>query len=510
MIISILPQGNFGNRIIEFLPAIAVAEHLEESVEFNVDIPEFGYNFDRKLHEDLKGDIDRSLIIIDKDMTSIFEIVDKIHTKNISNLIFEGFFQRVEIFADRLCYLKFFPAKMIDKNFFGDNELVINIRAGELRSGVDWYPLVPPKFYKQLIQHTGLKPVLLGQLDSCQYLDEILENLPDARLIPSDGAFNDFNRLRHAQNICISVSTFSWLAAWLSDAAQIHYPILGFLHPATFRPGRHGLGGINLIPLDDDRYIFHLFPMIRGSEEEIYLERLKNINPISKIISKSHAQLLAKNQYKIKNNFNNEKIVDEIWYLEQYIEACWEISEGWYYDVDHHYSDVGVLRGYKPYKPRYIPKQLNISINKPSTQSSISVWSLGNSLSSDAARAVDGDIFKENGFHTDKEDNPWWMVDLEDEYNIEIIQIYNRRSNSFIRKRINPFVVEVSLDGNMWDIIEKTENDFDFGTDMAHGENMPFECIFDARPVLARYVRIRVLKKNEILHLAAVEIFGRK
>ena len=45
---------------------------------------------------------------------------------------------------------------------------------------------------------------------------------------------------------------------------------------------------------------------------------------------------------------------------------------------------------------------------------------------SDAAGACDGVKNGQWGFHTEAEDSPWWQVDLEDDYAIARVVIWNR------------------------------------------------------------------------------------
>jgi len=74
----------------------------------------------------------------------------------------------------------------------------------------------------------------------------------------------DFERLRSARHVVTSVSSFAWLATWLSDAQTIHVPVLGLLNPAQ-RPD------VDLLPLDDPRYRFYRFPVRRwnGQQEDV-------------------------------------------------------------------------------------------------------------------------------------------------------------------------------------------------------------------------------------------------
>ncbi len=72
--------------------------------------------------------------------------------------------------------------------------------------------------------------------------------------IISGSLMDDFNIVRSASRIVLSTSTFSWWAAFLSDAAKIYFP----------NPG-YGIWGpkykVNLIVDDESRY--EIIPVVR-------------------------------------------------------------------------------------------------------------------------------------------------------------------------------------------------------------------------------------------------------
>lgn len=90
-------------------------------------------------------------------------------------------------------------------------------------------------------------------------------------------------------------------------------------------------------------------------------------------------------------------------------------------------------------------------------------------------RALDGDSNKECAFHTDVEDFPWWVVNLNGLHNIECVNIFNRVNIAAIRTRINPFALEFSLDGIAWSEIFRTHENFDFGA--AVRPNIPLQWV---------------------------------
>lgn len=180
-----------------------------------------------------------------------------------------GFGFRLEHFPTNQESQRLFVSSGPSQEVLSDNELLINIRAEDILSrGIHPdYGLLPIDFYRSVVQRTGLKPVFQGQLEAGPYLDKLSKALPDARLIPSQGAVTDFQIIRQAKNIVLSLSSFTWLAAWLSEARQIHIPVYGFLNPKQ-RPD------IDLLPVDDERYQFYCFPIRRWNGSPIQYEDL--------------------------------------------------------------------------------------------------------------------------------------------------------------------------------------------------------------------------------------------
>ncbi|MGG5818192.1 hypothetical protein [Falsiroseomonas sp. HW251] len=140
---------------------------------------------------------------------------------------------------------------------YGPDRLLINIRAPYMRRPSDTrvhasYCPLPLAYYERLIAGTGLRPVFLGQIGRDAYSAALRARFPDAEFQPSRGAMVDFETIRASHHVCVAVSTFSWLATWLSDAATIHLPIAGLYHPGLRQD-------IDLLPVADPRYRFHLF-----------------------------------------------------------------------------------------------------------------------------------------------------------------------------------------------------------------------------------------------------------
>jgi len=136
-----------------------------------------------------------------------------------------------------------------------DDCLCLHVRGGDVMEGShhDYWPL-PIAHYRAVIAESGLRPVFIGQLDESDYCQALRTAFPDAEFVPPGEPLDDFRRLMRGRHVAPAISTFSWLAAWLSPAAErIFLPVAGLLHPRQ-RPD------IDLLPLDDQRYRFRALP----------------------------------------------------------------------------------------------------------------------------------------------------------------------------------------------------------------------------------------------------------
>jgi len=69
----------------------------------------------------------------------------------------------------------------------------------------------------------------------------------------SGGPIEDFQTMRGAKHVALAVSSFSWLAAWLSGRVQvIHMPLAGLFNPVQ-------RSDIDLVPRGDSRWRCHRF-----------------------------------------------------------------------------------------------------------------------------------------------------------------------------------------------------------------------------------------------------------
>ena len=136
-------------------------------------------------------------------------------------------------------------------------------------------------------------------------------------------------------------------------------------------------------------------------------------------------------------------------------------------------------------------KAINLALNKPAQESSGSEWSRPN----DAQGAVDGVKDGGFGFHTAQEASPWWQVDLQREYRLREIRIFNR--SDCCSDRARTIRVLLSADG------------MNFSPAYSHDGSIftgaPLVVPLDGRT--ARFVRLQ-LAENTWFHLDEVEVYG--
>lgn len=415
-----------------------------------------------------------------------------------SMIVIDDHVQRLEFLDGAESYRAVFREADAEEDF-GADDLVINIRAADIRIGVPHYPLVPVEFYVWLCERTGLRPVFCGQIEESAYVSKLRKHFPEARFIASRGAVGDFQLLRSARHVVPSVSTFSWLGAWLSRAQTIHLPLCGFINPSHLRH-------IDLVPSDDGRYRFYLFPLFHGLPEHEMLrfhERLagwwREISAAQAGVLRSAAPFLT--PYRAEVPFN------ETWYLHQHLDAGEEISLGWFDNPLHHYLEVGRLRGYCGTRMEAAGEALrlagrNIAAGMRATQSSIGPWSSGGSLEQDAAIAVGGRPWDDKYCHTAEEDSPWWRVDFGQVCRVDRLRVFNREGHEVFRSRMAPLMFEISDDGERWREVLRTGAEETFG---GAGDGPLVRAIVP--PVSGRFLRITLLKRG-VLHLAEVEVYG--
>jgi hypothetical protein len=376
-VIHISTMGNLGNQMIQYAAAYALASRIGTVRYSNVNLPPFGI-----LHPVIHGDFPATETVT-ANTVELDRLAKALANGTLQRVDIRTYGQRMENFLPPQAYDSVFPWRHQVPESSGPDELLCNIRQGDILDGHHPdYVLIPPDFYAALVEETGLRPVFMGQLDDTPYLRALRARFPQARFLPSLGAELDFERVRHARYIVPAISTFSWLAAWLSDAERVFLPVLGLLNPAQNR-------GVNLLPLDDPRYRFYQFPIhygcrvaqhaaahasVRGlwrcmapdrlaamlsrvpppRQKWLYMEVFdehyyQTVNPdIGEAVAAGHWPT-GRAHYEA-TGFDEGRsafALDRAWYCRNYPIAAIEIAQGEYWDADQHFLEVGRARLYQ-------------------------------------------------------------------------------------------------------------------------------------------------------------------
>jgi hypothetical protein len=190
------------------------------------------------------------------------------HRLDLSRLLADRRPRRIFLSGPFLRYEYFRPHKdrirnqwlvsALPNETFAADDLTIHIRTGDVWQTAapnivhPEYHTLPFSFYAHVIkQRRWARVFVVAEHPD----DPMVQALVSRRgAIPLHGtALDDFARLRASQNIVLSVSSFSWWAAWLSNAQRIFFPLAGLFDPARARR-RPWHGQQSLWVNDEPRY----------------------------------------------------------------------------------------------------------------------------------------------------------------------------------------------------------------------------------------------------------------
>jgi hypothetical protein len=259
-VINLHHRGNLGNRMLQYMAAMKLVRRLGAGELSSVDLREWGITRP-KINQLIK----RKLLISSTVTVRLdFEEIQRVYEQgNINFIDFRIFASHV----DNLLPVEDYRAEFAlspDVSGYGEDVLLVNVRGSEILEAIHpEYTVVPVDFYRDLVTETGLRPVFLGQVDGdSHYLRSLRAAFPNEEFVSSRGAIADFSAIAKSKNIVSAVSTFSWLAAWLSEADRVFMPLSGFCNPFQYPTA-------NLIPENDPRFIFYLFPENRAVPDEL-------------------------------------------------------------------------------------------------------------------------------------------------------------------------------------------------------------------------------------------------
>jgi hypothetical protein len=333
-VVHISPMGNLGNQMIQYMAARAVAEFAGPARLSCVNLPLFGV-----LHPVIEGDFPVTKIVT-RPLLEVDRLAHALATGQLQRVDIRTYAQRIDNFLPAQAYRPTFVARgEPDAEGAADDELLCNIRQGDILDGHHPdYVLIPLAFYAELAARTGLRLVFMGQLEASPYVAALRARFADARFVPSGGAAVDFERVRRSRFIVPCISTFSWLAAWLSDAERIYFPLLGLFNPVQNRD-------VDLVPLRDPRYLFYQFPVHYGAPVAEFAAAGAAVAGMSRQID---ADQLACLMHRIPAGRQKQHYVaafDEAYYRGAYPDIDQAVVDGHMPSGRHHYEICGFDEG---------------------------------------------------------------------------------------------------------------------------------------------------------------------
>jgi hypothetical protein len=213
--VVIIPNGRLGNHIIEYMFALYLQSY-DENIKIYCENNDFLSIFNIKLQPTpqlLQNE--KNTIIIKNSLINLNEIIQNI--KSIDNIkIVIGYNYFNEDFMSLLPVYKTLFSSNIETEIYDDTYIIIHIRLEDIAIRCNQthpnYPIIPFSFHKFIINKTKLKPVFIGQIDEGYISQQLKIQFPEAKFIEGNSILHDFEFMRRAKNLIISVSTFSYLA----------------------------------------------------------------------------------------------------------------------------------------------------------------------------------------------------------------------------------------------------------------------------------------------------------
>jgi len=176
-----------------------------------------------------------------------------------NHLILDGYFQRAEYFETVLQTLRddwLFQGSLETTSSF---DATIHVRGGNWIGGNEkrvhsYYPMLPVSYFRSILQDHGFRKIAIVTSDKNDPVVVQLQQEFSAKVF-SGTAIEDFMTLRRSRNVLLSVSTFSWWAAFLSFADNIFYPNTGLFNTEEMKKRRDLNWRPDLWPAGDKRYV---------------------------------------------------------------------------------------------------------------------------------------------------------------------------------------------------------------------------------------------------------------
>lgn len=196
--------------------------------------------------------------------------------KHHKTLVLDGWFQRYSYYAQHKAgIINLFRDSLFNRVEGGnESELVFHIRTTNYRRpNVRARYMMPLSinYFRSAFQSRTWQKAYIVTDDREDELVLAVQALTNAEII-SNNQIDDFNFIRNSKNIVLSTSTFSWWAAWLSNANTIYLPRKGNWNPLLrpdldFRVPEKRYVYQNAICLLHDYWVTHSSPKMPKSKQ---------------------------------------------------------------------------------------------------------------------------------------------------------------------------------------------------------------------------------------------------
>lgn len=198
-----------------------------------------------KLREDEKAALRRTgvwfaedLLRLDGDRLAVTE------TYRGEPVILAGYYQDYRYYRGRREFVAGLLTPPPPPRVPGPRDVVLNFRGTDLA-----WAQMPPSFYRWILDAERFEKLWIVTEDPGHpTVTALLARYPGE--VQSHGAVADFQFVRAARTVLMSVSTFAWMAAWLSAADRIYFP-LGSPYPLFDQTADR-----RLVVFDDPRYVY--------------------------------------------------------------------------------------------------------------------------------------------------------------------------------------------------------------------------------------------------------------
>lgn len=229
-------SGRLGNQLIQYGVIVSMAE----KYGFKYVLPELNIG-GKILPVPYTNMLENDKIPNTKVKVTFGQTFDVNRLKGNKLYMLDGYFQKYQYLSNnvrnilREGFRKIKPLKKED-------ECVVHIRAGdqwlynrEVYQGkkicLQNQPILPINYYKMLLKDEKLPIKFLGESLKDPYIKILQNEFPNATF-QSENIMDDFITILCAKKYVMSVSTFSWCGAWITNNAnKIIFPLHGFYHP---------------------------------------------------------------------------------------------------------------------------------------------------------------------------------------------------------------------------------------------------------------------------------------